>query len=443
MNRIVLFFVLAIFMQSCSSKKNHVLNKQKVFQSGTYQNVKIFTSDGKKYGPCEPSIHINPANPRNIVAGSVIDFFHVSNDGGQTWETKSLTSSLGIWGDPCIIADNEGNFYYLHLSDPEGKNWRSKKILDRIVIQRSEDGGKTWNDGSGIGENPPKQQDKEWAVAHPKTGQLYVTWTEFDRYNSSDPRDKSRILFSSSSDKGETWTVPVAINEFDGNAKDDDRTVEGAVPAVANDGSVYVAWSYDEKIYFDRSTDNGKTWLSNDIVVSSQPGGWTFDIPGLDRSNGMPVTCVDNSSGTHSGTIYVNWADQRNGTDNTDIFIARSTDGGNSWSQPLKVNSDTTRTHQFLTWMSVDPKTGYIYIVYYDRSKYADNQTDVVLAVSYDGGKSFVSKTISEKPFVPISNVFFGDYNNINAYDGTVRPIWTRYEEGKLSVWTALIEDRK
>ncbi|MCB0374306.1 MAG: exo-alpha-sialidase [Sinomicrobium sp.] len=440
MIRTVFFPMLLIFALACSGSKNHVQNKQKVFQSTTFKNVKIYESENGA-GPCEPSIYINPADPDNIVAGSVINFVHVSEDGGTTWKTASMQSPLGVWGDPCIVAGPEGDIYYLHLSDPEGTNWRSEKILDRIVVQRSGDGGKTWSSGSGIGENPPRQQDKEWATVHPKTGEVYVTWTEFDRYGSHDPKDKSRILFSSSSDKGSTWTKAVAINQFDGNTLDDDRTVEGAVPAVANNGHIYVAWAYDEKIYFDKSTDNGKTWLKEDIVITSQPEGWNLDIPGLGRCNGMPVTCVDNSNGPHSGTVYVNWADQRNGTDNTDIFIAKSADGGITWSEPLKVNADATRTHQFFTWMSVDPGTGYIYIVYYDRSRYSDNRTDVVLSVSYDGGEHFVSKTISESPFTPVSSVFFGDYNNIHAHNGRIRPVWTRYENGKLSVWTALVNE--
>ncbi len=428
---------------ACKGQPNFVQSKQKAFQKTTYENVKIYESNGQGLGPCEPSIYINPTNTENIVAGSIVDYVHYSNDGGKTWKTDRLVSSMGVWGDPCIVADNEGHFYYLHLSDPDGTNWHSENVLDRIVIQRSDDGGKTWNDGAGVGLNNAKEQDKEWAAINPETNEIYVTWTEFDQYASADPKDKTRILFSLSSDKGATWTTPVAINQFDGNSIDDDQTVEGAVPAVADDGSIYVAWAYNNMIYFDKSIDGGKTWLDEDIIVSEQPEGWAHDIPGLGRSNGMPVTAVDISNSEYKGTIYVNWADQRNGKNNTDVFIAKSTDGGITWSDPLRVNTDNTTTHQFLTWMSVDPKTGYVYIVYYDRSKYKDNQTDVVLSVSYDGGETFVSKTISEKPFTPvISGVFFGDYNNIYAYDGIVRPVWTRYEKGKLSVWTALIEDK-
>lgn len=437
--KLFLSIALALSLTQCNQKI--LIKEQKTFQNISHQNIKIYESDIHSVGPCEPSIYINPVNPENIVAGSVINFYHYSFDGGKTWNTDRLSSSLGIWGDPCVVADNDGDFYYFHLSDPEGTNWKSEKILDRMVVQRSEDGGKTWNDGSYFGKNHPKKQDKEWAVVNHNTNEIYVTWTEFDKYNSPDPEHKSRILFSSSKDKGETWSNAVSINQFEGNAEDDDETVEGAVPAVDNNGHIYVAWAYDSKIYLDKSTDNGKTWLAKDKVVSDQPGGWTFDIPGLNRCNGMPVTCVDNSKSEHSGTIYVNWSDQRNGTDNTDIFISKSTDKGETWSKPIRVNNDKTETHQFLTWMSVDPKTGYIYIVYYDRSAYDDTQTDVVLSVSYDGGESFTGKTISESPFVPNPSKFFGDYNNIHALNGIIRPVWTRYENDRLSIWTALIED--
>ncbi len=429
------FFLFA----GCETTKSLTESKQKAFQNTKFNNIKIFEAS-VGLGPCEPSIFINPVNTENIVVGSVINYAHHSFDGGLTWKTQRLSSTLGIWGDPCIVADTEGTFYYFHLSDPDGTQWQSKRILDRIVVQRSDDGGKTWNNGSSIGLNVPKQQDKEWAAVHPKTGELYVTWTEFDKYDSKNPDDKSRILFSKSADKGTSWSEPKAINEFAGNSSDDDLTVEGAVPAVANDGTIYVAWAYNDTIYFDRSKDGGETWFDKDAVVTNQPGGWTQNIPGMGRSNGMPVTAVDNSKSIYAGTVYVNWTDQRNGEDNTDVFIASSKDGGTTWSAPVKVNKDSTKTHQFLTWMSIDPATGYIYIIYYDRSAYTNTQTDVTLAISYNGGKTFTTKVISEEPFLPNKNVFFGDYNNIQAYKNKVRPVWTRVDGRKLSVWTALID---
>jgi len=438
MKKALPLLVLLVFI-SCKTTKTTSKHKE----VSTYKNIKIYEQQNLfKLGPCEPSIFINPKNTNNIVAGSVIDFSHYSFDGGKTWQTKSLTSNLGVYGDPCIVADNKGSFYYFHLANPDKTGWGSKRFLDRMVVQKSIDGGKTWSDGVGIGKNEhPKQQDKEWATVNHLNDEIYLTWTEFDKYGSKDEKHKSRILFSKSTDNGESWSSTKVLSEIEGNTLDDDKTVEGAVPTVGVNGEIYVSWSVNQKIYFDKSLDNGKTWLKKDIEVCSQPNGWNFNVPGFSRVNGMPVTCTDISNSKHKGTIYINFSDQRNGENDTDIYLVKSTDNGKTWSNPLKVNNDTTKTHQFLTWMSVDEKTGFIYIVYYDRSKYNNTKTDVVLAVSKDGGKTFSNKTISKKPFTPNPKVFFGDYNNIHAYNGIVRPIWTAYYNNKLSVWTALIEE--
>lgn len=428
-------------MVSCSSFLE-VHKKQKTFLKSTYKNVKIYESEGNGLGPCEPSIFINPKNVNNIVVGSILDNVHYSFDAGLTWETKKIQSDLGVFGDPCIVADNTGNFYYLHLSDPDKIGWKSDKILNQIVIQKSNDGGKSWSVGTGIGYNPPKQQDKEWAVVNPFNKEIYVTWTEFDQYGSKNSTDKSRILFSKSTDGGNSFSKPIKLSQFEGNCIDDDLTPEGAVPAVGINGEIFVAWGFNHKIYFDKSVDNGQNWLEDDIIIASQKSGWSTEIAGIGRSNGMPVTAVDHSNSKHRGTIYVNWTDVRNGINNTDVFIAKSKNNGKTWSKPKKVNTDKSVSHQFLTWMSVDPKTGYIYIVYYDRDQLNNNKTDVSLAVSYNGGKKFVSKKISENPFSAVpKEVFFGDYNNINAINGVIRPVWTHYENGKLSIFTAIINE--
>ncbi len=431
--------VVFIFFISCNTQQKTTVKKTETFH---FKNVKIYEQPvNMGLGPCEPSIFINPLNTKNIVAGSVIDFVHTSFDGGKTWQTKHLKSKYGIWGDPCVVADYKGNFYYFHLSDPEGINWRSEKVLDRMVVQKSTDGGKTWSEGVGIGKNSPKQQDKEWAVVNPFNNEIYLTWTEFDKYGSKNPNHHSRILFSKSTDAGDTWSNPVKLSAIEGNAIDDNATVEGAVQAVGENGEIYCAWSVNDAIYFDKSLDGGKTWLENDIVATEQKG-WGFDIKGFGRANGMPVTTVDLSKSKYKGRIYINFADKRNGKNNSDVFLIKSDDKGKTWSKPKRVNTDNTVTEQFFTWMSVDPKTGFIYIVFYDRSKYQDTKTDVVLAVSKDGGETFTNTTISESPFLPNPRVFFGDYNNISAYDGVIRPIWTRYENNKLSIWTCLIEDK-
>lgn len=386
-------------------------------------------------GYCEPSISINPKNPDNIVAGAVLNGVFYSNDGGQSWQRDTLVSSFGVWGDPVLISDTAGHHYYLHLSDPKGKNWASKEILDRIVIQKSTDGGATWSNGSFTGMAHPKDQDKHWAVVDPKTNTIYVTWTQFDKYGSGDPEDESHILFSKSTDGGESWSEAVAINQIAGNCLDGDSTTEGAVPAVGPDGSLYVTWANQGKLYFDKSTDGGQTWLEEDWLIAEQKGGWDIEIPGVQRANGMPVTICDTT-----GNLYVNWVDDRLG--NYDVWLIRSEDGGENWSEPLRINQDTGKADQFFSWITVDPITNYLYAVYYDRRNLEGHDTHVYLARSMDQGQSWEEFQISEESFETKALVFFGDYNHISAYNGRVRPIFTMIRGFKMGVYTHLYEEK-
>ncbi|MBI1267720.1 MAG: glycosyl hydrolase [Cryomorphaceae bacterium] len=402
------------------------------------ENVLIHEWDGAGYQPCEPAIAICPNNPSKIVAGSVLSNVYTSADTGKTWTRDILASPLGVFGDPCIVAGRK-SVYYFHLSDPNGKGWSSDRLLDRIVVQRSCDHGKKWNKGVGIGENHPADQDKEWACLSADESRLYATWTQFDVYGSKDEKDSTIILFSQSNVKAKKWSAPVRINQKAGDCLDGDNTVEGAVPSAGPNGEVYVAWAMGKDIWFDRSLDGGKTWLDSDIRAAKIHAGWDQSIPGIGRANGMPVTCTDLSDGMHRGRIYINWTDQVEGEDDTDVFVAYSDDKGDTWSQPIRVNNDPAGAHQFFTWMSVDPKTGGVHIVFYDRRGLSGNATNVVVASSFDGGSSFENRIVSDTPFVPSGNVFFGDYNNISAVGGVVRPIWTRNDKGRLSIWTALL----
>jgi hypothetical protein len=393
-----------------------------------YTNVKV--SD--EFNPNETSIYINPKNTKQMIAGANLNSYYFSYDGGLTWNRNPMNSTLGVWGDTA------GYLYFFHLSYPSQTTW-----LDQIVCQRSTNNGLSWSDGSGMGKNDPKQQDKEWAIVNPETNEIYVTWTQFDNYGSTNPDKKSNILFSKSSDQGLTWSTALQINEIPGNCLDSDSTVEGAVPAVGPNGEIYTAWAGPVGLIFDRSLDDGQTWLDHDIFVSDIPGGWDYTVPGIYRSNGLPITCCDISNGPNRGNIYINWTDERsnNGLNqDVDVWMVKSTDGGNTWSTPKRVNDDGPGKQQFLTWMTVDQVTGYIWFVFYDRRNYSDTRTDVYMAVSKDGGETFENFKVSESPFIPNSNVFFGDYTGISAHNNIVRPIWTRLDDFSLSAWTAILD---
>lgn len=400
-----------------------------------HQNIRI-DNPATTNSVSEPSIMINPHNTSQIMAGSNLDYFYVSEDGGYTWTSNTLYSAEnGVWGDPCLIADTNGDFYFMHLSNPPSGNW-----IDRIVCQKTTNMGQSWDVESYAGLQGAKAQDKEWATVDRTNNNIYMTWTQFDDYGSSSSSDSSKIMFAKSINAGESWSEAIQINQVSGNCIDSDETVEGAVPCVGPEGQIYVSWSGPAGMVFDRSYDQGETWLENDIFIDEQPGGWDMDIPGINRCNGMPVTVCDTSMGAYHGTIYVNWADQRNGEDDTDIWLSKSTDQGDTWSDPVRVNDDEPGSHQFFTWMTIDQTTGNLFLVFYDRRNYLGLNTDVFMAMSTDGGESFVNFQLNDDPFVPSDYLFFGDYTNIAAHDGVVRPIWVEMDNDQTSLYTAIVD---
>ena len=71
-----------------------------VFCQGNYLNVQI-PPVNKTYSSneCEPSITINPINPNEIAAGSILAGYHYSSDAGKTWASKEIKSPYGVWGE--------------------------------------------------------------------------------------------------------------------------------------------------------------------------------------------------------------------------------------------------------------------------------------------------------------------------------------------------------
>lgn len=388
------------------------------------------------YSQTEPSIAIDPSNPLNMAAGTILSDYYYSTDGGKTWKSKTLKSPYGVYGDPVLMFDEKGRVYYFHLSDYKEGNW-----LDRIVCQTADQVNGKFTKGSFPKPNGAKAQDKHWVSYDPDSSTVYMTWTQFDEYESEKPGDSSRIVFSKSTDRGASWTEPVQLSYFNGDCLDNDNTVEGAVSAVGPNGEVYVVWTGPKGLVFQRSMDGGSTWKKMEEVIAEHHGGWTLDIPGIYRANGLPILQCDRSEGPNAGTLYLNWCDQKEGSNDTDVWLMKSTDGGETWSDRIRVNQDPPGKHQFFTWMAVDQSSGYLYFVYYDRRAYRDIQTDVYTAISRDGGDTFQELKVTETPFIPNQLQFFGDYLNIAAVNGVVRPIFPRSDSLKISLWVALLSE--
>jgi len=408
-----------------------------------YQNLIIYGS----YSPNETSIMINPKNTNIVVAGANALYsnswssYHYSTNGGLTWGNGFLISSVAFpSGDPVIIVDTLGHFYYIQNSNGSGSGG-----YDRHLVCKSTNSGMNWSQGVTYGKNGTKLQDKPWGcvdLTHgPYGNYVYSTWTEFDVYMSSNPLDSTRILFTRSTDGGFSFSAPKRISRFGGKATDGSETVEGAVPCIGTGGQIYVSWAGPRGICFNKSSDGGITWMGTETdVVPPYLNGWAYNIPGFFRCNGLPITCCDLSNGPYRGTIYINWSDQRNGTTDTDVWLIKSTNGGQTWSSIKRVNNDPPGKHNFLCWMCVDQATGHLYFVFYDRRNTTGNANEVYIARSTNSGETFTNHKISESPFITTGYEFMGDYNGISAHNGRVRPIWTRSSGGSTLIYTAIID---
>jgi hypothetical protein len=391
--------------------------------------------------PNEVSIAIDPTQPGILLAASNLNQVYVSYNGGESWEEKIISSTYGVYGDPCVMIDEKGVFYYFHLAKPLNGNW-----LDRIVCQRSFDKGKSWDNGTFTGLNGTKVQDKHWVAnySNPENNQHYIflTWTEFDKYGSRNPADSSRIMFSYSLNQGETWSKAQRINQFSGDCVDSSLTVEGAVPAVDRLGNLYVAWAGPKGIVMNKTQYPELKWPKQNKLIHPFLGGWSFDVDSLYRCNGLPVTATDISTSPFSNSIYVTWAERLPDNQQADVYLSCSRDFGESFSAPLKINADQTKNDKFMPWITVNKLTGRLYCLYYDRSYESDNiKTDVTLSWSDDGGQTFKHKKVNEKSFSPNKDVFFGDYLALSQNENYLHLCWTELHGKDLKVYTLRIVD--
>ncbi|MDH3457015.1 MAG: glycoside hydrolase [Gemmatimonadota bacterium] len=412
----------------------------------------------------ETAIVIDPTNIDHIV-GSAVNTFgdprarkisnltYITWNGGKSWTTVAMPNPHAkVQGDDAVAIDHTGRVYRTYLGFRHLRNPRGVFPRNGLFLSASEDGGLTYEPEVVLIEHLNSIvpfEDKPYpgvdlSADSPYRGNVYVAWTRFTRYGSRAPEDSSFIYVVASSDGGRTFTRPIRIPAGGGDAIDSDGTVEGAVPAAGPDGTVYLSWAGPRGIEFSRSSDGGITWQAARTILE-QPGGWDIDIGGLGRANGMPVTATDVSNGPFRGTVYVNWADLRNnGGENgdADVYLARSTDGGSTWSPPVRVNQDPIGNDrdQFFTWMSVDPVDGSVNIVFYDR-RYGDGTgIHVYLARSIDGGRTFGEYRLSDEAFVPRPDRFFGDYNGISAYGGRVAALWTHYGPTAMELRASVID---
>jgi hypothetical protein len=280
----------------------------------------------------EPHIEANPNDPEHLVLG-VIDYafpgnsVYVSFDGGERWEGPNqvpyLLDDLGAGGDPVMAFDSDGNVYTNYISiGIDEFNLGPIEVaaqVSSIAVAKSEDEGFSWpvqisaarsrvnaanleddRFGRPTGIVDISFLDKPWMTVgpHPESPEqdvIYVTYTNFDisyeiYWDGQIPlllptEMRTTIELVKSEDGGLTWTDPLGVSPTvrrgygergDGSGAagvfGTQRVVQGSQPEVAPDGTVYVAW-------VDSTDDRSQEGVGEIYIASSTDGGDTFGSP--------------------------------------------------------------------------------------------------------------------------------------------------------------------
>ena len=136
-------------------------------------------------------------------------------------------------------------------------------------------------------------------------------------------------------------------------------------------------------IYVARYTNDGATY-DRTVLVKKGPPSALFEASGLfqDKDN----IAVDQTNGPHSGNVYVAWSQYNGQAGNNAVLVSRSTDHGLTFSHPVRVQ-EALGTASFAD-LAVGPD-GAVYVTFIQYPSTSNPTTGIWLAKSTDGGASF------------------------------------------------------
>lgn len=226
-------------------------------------------------------------------------FLAVSADGGQSW-TDTNTSLAAFVSSPAIAVDpTTGALYVAFVQVGEGAT---------LDIIRSADGGLTWPERATVSDTPSFIEPQ---IELDDSGHIYVAWVKPGNFFMDDA-----LFLARSSDGGQSWIesqVTTLTNDCNFDRWD---------MAAAGNDRVYVVLALCGQVWLLESGDGGQSW--------------TATPPFRDNEDAF---AVNSPAITVNGPneVAVAWEDSASGV--SDLLFARSSDGGATWSAPVKINS--------------------------------------------------------------------------------------------------------
>jgi hypothetical protein len=402
----------------------------------------------------ETDIRVNYLNPQKIIAasnnisstGRQAMFF--SSNGGVTWGQTLLPLNTGdsFHSDPTVDWTSDGTAW----STTIGIN--AAGTILQMRSYKSTNGGATWTFDATFSTGSNNDKQIIWvdhSATSPFKDNLYAIW------HNGNPAFINRRTGPAGS-----WQSPVQVSgaETTGTAIGDD------VKTNAN-GDVFGFFpdTGSQRINVVKST-NGGVSFGTPVRIGSTFASFEFAIP-ADASRQVLIYVSGGAYRTATkNNVYATWNDlsgasgctsgggpgtNASSTCKSRIWFARSTDGGTTWSSPVKINDQSGLNDQFFPWMVVDETNGKIALSYYDTvgdstrastNYYYQSSTDD--GVTWSTPFKVTTASTNETTSGADSGNQYGDYTGLSGISGTFFPVWTDRRSGASEeVWTAAIAD--
>jgi hypothetical protein len=337
-------------------------------------NVNTFGNDVVNDAANEPSLVVSPFDHSQMVIGwrqfnnigsnfREAGFGYTSN-AGATWTTGKIQAGT-FRSDPVLGVDSNGNIQYNSLNGSL-----------QVTIFSSATGGSSWTAGVFA-----YGGDKQWMAIDPAMNNFYQAWSI-----ASNPYAPN--TFDKSINDGASFMAPSQIP---------DAPIWGTLDVDLDNNLYLVGWATSGGQFTNIAVSKSINAKNQDASVptfTTTPvnlGGF-LNTGGPNPAGllGQLWIAVDKSNGPRRGWVYV-LSSVETPTDPMDIHFIRSTDGGATWSAPVRVNNDTpgNRAYQWFGTMSVAPN-GRIDAVWNDTRGSADSTISALYySSSSDGGTTW------------------------------------------------------
>ncbi len=392
----------------------------------------------------EPDIAISPVNTKIEVAvahdcrfatGGAVDIFYSwTHDGGAHWHqsrlpglTKAVGGTFDRASDPVVAFGADGSVYVsslvLDVSCPGG-----------VAVSRSTDGGATFGMPVLVHESDTCAviDDKNWLVTDtqpmsPFFGRIYQFWTTF-LSNGTSPQ-----VVRWSDNQGKTWSGTHVLNP--------NNFSQNSQPFVQPDGAITDTYLFSGSAFGNgtrqgfilRKGPNANSGTSI-VARTSFDGGahWTKPVVVVRNVGGGPADircCLPLMEGDHAtGRMFQVW--NANGPGVRDaVEISSSTDGGQTWSSPVKVTPGSAPNIQYIN-AAVATAAGRVFVSYGRRDLNDPNIIQQELTWSDNGGATFATPIVLGPPsnlrYAAVAGAKFpGDYTGLSATPARVAGAWT------------------